>query len=94
MDTTFATHYDPGTSTLELTGTFDHAAWALVDAEIDRAFRRTACRLTIDLSRATDVPPHAVGRLVHLCNCAYPGTIVRVASRSRAAVQVPAPVAA
>ncbi len=78
MDATFATHYDPGTSTLELTGTFDDKAWARVHEELDRAFRRTACWLTVDLTGTAGVPAHSVGHLVHLCNCCYPGTIVRV----------------
>ena len=81
MDTIFASYYDPGTSTLELTGTYDRAAWEHVHEEIDRAFRRAACQLTVDLTRACGVPPHTVGHLVHLCNSCYPGTIVRVASR-------------
>ncbi|MCW2844017.1 MAG: hypothetical protein JWN22_1933 [Nocardioides sp.] len=85
MDTTFAAHYDPGTSTLELSGTFDEEAWSRVHEEVDRAFRRTACRLTIDLTHAAGVPANSVGHLVHLCNCCYPGTIVRVASRRREA---------
>ena len=84
MDTTFAAHYDAGTSTLELTGTFDPEAWATVPAEVDRAFRRTACQLTIDLTRAAGIPPNSVGHLVHLCNCHYPGTMVRVAAQRRA----------
>jgi hypothetical protein len=81
MDTTFAAHYDPATSTLELSGTFDPDAWASMPEVVDRAFRRTACRLIIDLTRAADVPAHSVGNLVHLCNCCYPGTLVRVPSR-------------
>ncbi|GAB3786490.1 hypothetical protein [Nocardioides ungokensis] len=81
MDTTFASHYDVGTSTLELTGEFDRDAWSLVHEEVERAFRRTACRLTIDLTRAHGVPAHFVGHLVHLCNCCYPGTIVQVAAQ-------------
>jgi hypothetical protein len=82
MDDTFAAYYDPSTSTLQLSGSFDPEAWASVPAEIDRAFRRTACSLTVDLTRAAGVPAHSVGRLVHLCNCSYPGTMVRAASRS------------
>lgn len=85
MDTTFAAHYDPGTSTLALSGTFDADAWSRVHEEVDRAFRRTACRLTIDLTHTAGVPASSVGRLVHLCNCCYPGTIVRVPSRRKVA---------
>ncbi|MGZ6269939.1 MAG: hypothetical protein ACXWMU_05160 [Candidatus Limnocylindrales bacterium] len=87
MDTTFASHYDAGTSTLELTGLFDAEAWARVADDVDRAFRRTACRLTIDLTHAEGVPAHVVGHLVHHCNCRYPGTIVRVASRREVAAR-------
>lgn len=81
MDTTFASHYDEGASTLELTGAFDRDSWSLVHEEVERAFRRTADLLTIDLTGATGVPAHFVGQLVHLCNCCYPGTIVRVAAQ-------------
>lgn len=78
MDNSFASHFDAGTSTLEFSGSFDREAWASAHEDVERAFRRTACRLTIDLTRATGVPAHFVGNLVHLCNCCYPGTIVRV----------------
>ncbi len=84
MDERFEARYDPGTSTLELSGTFDPAAWSTLPDEIDRAFRRTACRLTIDLTRAAGVPAHQVGQMVHLCNCCYPGTIVLASARRRA----------
>ena len=85
MDTTFASHYDAGTSTLELSGTFDSDSWATIPEEVDRAFRRTACRLTIDLTRAAGIPARSLGRLVHLCNCCYPGTIVRATAMRTAA---------
>ena len=78
MDTTFTAYYDAETSTLRLAGNFDPAAWAGLGAAVDRAFRRTALHLTIDLTRAEGVPPHEVGALVHLCNCRYAGTLVRV----------------
>ncbi|WP_372727348.1 hypothetical protein [Nocardioides sp.] len=84
MHEQFASYYDPGTSTLELRGTFDQDAWAHVPEELDRAFRRTACQLTVDLTRADGVPVDQVGRLVHLCSCNYPGTIVRAAAQRRA----------
>ena len=84
MDTSFASHYDPGTSTLELIGTFGPDEWTQVTDEIERAFRRTACWLTIDLTRAAGVSAHSVGHLVHLCNSRYPGTIVRVPRARRA----------
>jgi hypothetical protein len=82
MDATCS--YDPWTGTLELAGSFDAAAWARVHEEVDRAFRRTACRLTIDLTRASGVPASSVGSLVHLCNSCYPGTIVRAAAQRSA----------
>ena len=83
MDALFASHYDAGTSTLEFTGTIDHASWLTVHELVDQAFRRTACHLTIDLTR-TQLPPHTLGTLVHLCNCSYPGTIVRAPRRPAA----------
>jgi hypothetical protein len=79
MEATFSAYYDAATSTLELSGSFEPAAWAALDGEVDRAYRRSALRLTVDLTRAREVPPHAVGELVHLCNCRYPGTLVLVA---------------
>lgn len=82
MDTSFAAFYDAGTSTLEITGTLDRDSWPRVHEEIDRAFRRTACQLTVDVTRVSTVPPHTIGRLVHLCNSLYPGTFVRVARPS------------
>jgi ABC-type transporter Mla MlaB component len=84
MDSTFASRYDADTSTLELTGPFDRDSWSMVHEEVERAFRRTASRLTIDMTRATGVPAHFVGQLVHLCNCCYPGTIVWVAAQRNA----------
>ncbi len=87
MDSTFVVYYDAETSTLCLSGAFDPEAWARVDAEIDRAFRRTALHLTIDLTRAADVPAHSVGCLVHLCNCRYPGTVVTLPASRRDAGQ-------
>ena len=88
MDSTLTADYDAETSTLRIAGTFDPAIWTTVDAAVDRAFRRAALRLTIDLTRADGVPPHEVGALVHLCNCRYAGTLVRAPrSRSRAAAE-------
>ena len=84
MDSRFASYYDPGTSTLALSGTFDLEAWDDVPAALDLAFRRTACRLTVDLTRADGVPADSVGRLVHLCNCKYPGTIVLATAQRHA----------
>jgi hypothetical protein len=90
MDTTFAAYYDAVTSTLHLSGTYDPTTWAIVGTEVDRAYRRSALRLAVDLTRAEGVPPHAVGELVHLCNCLYPGTLVRVPRTRRSAVLRPA----
>lgn len=78
--------YDPRTSLLELSGCLEDAAWPRIQEEVDRAFRRTACRLTIDLSHAECLPARTLGRLVHLCNCRYPGTIVRFPGRDRVRV--------
>ena len=80
----FASYYDIGTSTLEMSGMLDQDAWPRIREEVDRAFRRTACFLTIDLTRVERVPAHTLGHLVHMCNTHYPGTIVRVAPRPRA----------
>lgn len=80
----FASHYDAGTSTLELSGTIHHEALPRLREEVDRAFRRTACVLTIDLTRVDRVPAHTMGRLVHLCNTSYPGTLLRLPGRTRA----------
>jgi hypothetical protein len=85
MDSTLTADYDAETSTLRIAGTFDPAVWRSVDAAVDRAFRRAALRLTIDLTHADGVPPHELGALVHLCNCRYAGTLVRVPRRPRAA---------
>lgn len=77
-------HYDAMTSTLELSGSFDHGALAAIGEKIDRAHRRTACLLTIDLTHTDDVTPHTLGRLVHLCH-SYPGTFVRFAVATESA---------
>ena len=79
MEPSLSAYYDATTSTLQLSGRFDRAAWSGVAAEVDRAYRRSALRLTVDLTRAEGVPAHAVGELVHVCNCCYPGTLVLVA---------------
>ena len=70
-------HYDDGSSTLALSGTLSRDDWPRLCEEIDRAFRRTACRLTVDLAGMVAAPAHEIGRLVQLCNRAYPGTMVR-----------------
>ncbi|MFC6287361.1 hypothetical protein ACFP3Q_11700 [Nocardioides sp. GCM10027113] len=75
--TTFDSHFDARTSTLELTGALDENGWPRIIEEVDRAFRRTACLLTVDLTHADDIQAHTLGRLVHLCNTCYPGTFVR-----------------
>ena len=77
----FTAHFDPGTSTLALRGALEPAHWAAIHDEVDRAFRRTAVQLVIDLTRADRVPTATVGRLVHLCNTRYPGTFVRMPAR-------------
>jgi hypothetical protein len=76
-DKIFRTHFDSDTCTLELSGVIDRASLPLILDAVERAFRRTACRLTVDLTRAQGLPPHILGQLVHLCNTGYPGTFVR-----------------
>lgn len=76
-DAGFVAYFDADTSTLELGGTIDPAALPLLQEELDRAFRRTAFVLTLDLTRVEQVPAHALGKLVHLCNTRYPGTLLR-----------------
>lgn len=82
MDSTFTAHFDASTCTLELTGSLDRDSWSGVHEAIDRAYRRTACQLTIDATRVSTVPPHTIGRLVHLCHSMYPGTMVQVHPRA------------
>lgn len=77
----FSAHFDPGTGTLALHGALEAAHWPDLRDEVDRAFRRTAVQLIIDLSRAERVSSATVGRLVHLCNTRYPGTFVRMPAR-------------
>lgn len=84
-DAGFACQYDAGTSTLVLRGTIDQASWPRFEQEVDRAYRRTACVLTIDLRHADLVPRQLLGRLVHLCNLRYRGTLVRPPSREHLA---------
>ncbi len=74
----FSAHFDPGTGTLALHGALEAAHWPDIRDEVDRAFRRTAVNLIIDLGRADRVSSATVGRLVHLCNTRYPGTFVRM----------------
>ena len=77
----FTAHFDPGTGTLALRGALEAAHWPEIRDEVDRAFRRTAVKLIIDLGPADRVPSATVGRLVHLCNTRYPGTFVRMPTR-------------
>ena len=83
-DAGFSSHFDAGTSTLELGGTIDPGALPQLQAELDRAFRRTACVMTLDLTRVERVRAHALGQLIHLCNTRYPGTLVRLPTASPA----------
>ena len=73
----FRSHFDSDSCTLELSGIINRAALPVILDDVERAFRRTACRLTIDLTRAQGLPPHILGQLVHYCNTCYPGTFVR-----------------
>ena len=82
-------HYDAGSSTLELFGVIDHGTLPLVREALDRAFRATPCRLTVDLSGVDGLSAHMLGRLVHLCNTLYPGTLVRLPARTNAAGHAP-----
>lgn len=72
----FDCRYDAGTSTLELYGRPD-ADWPRLVEELERAFRRTACHLTVDLRSTSGLPAHQVGRIVQVCNACFPGTLVR-----------------
>ena len=74
-------NYDAGSNTLELYGVVDHGALPRVREALDRAFRSSPCRLTVDLSGADLLPAHTLGRLVHLCNTQYPGTLIRLPAR-------------
>lgn len=68
--------YDGRTSTLVLTGAVAQDDWAELWQSLDRAYRRTACYLTVDLASA-DLPPRDVGLIVQVCQRLYPGTMVR-----------------
>lgn len=85
----FGFHHDTGSSTLELFGVIDHGSLPLVREAVDLAFRRTPCRLTVDLTGVDRLSAHMLGRLVHLCNTHYPGTLIRLPDR-----RGPAPLAA
>ena len=84
-DTMFVFHFDPNTCTLTFSGIVDKASMPEVLQEIQRAYRRTACRLTLDLSHAQGLPPHLIGVLVHVCNTEFPGTFVRPPAPQRLA---------
>ena len=77
----FDCHYDPSSSTLELYGVIDAGALPQVREAVDRAFRASPCRLTLDLCGVDALPAPALGRLVHLCNTQYPGTLIRLPRR-------------
>lgn len=81
--------YDSRSSTLEVYGVVDHATWPRVREAVDQAFRSSPCRLTVDLTGVDRLPAHLLGRLVHLCNTQYPGTLIRLPARrtSPAAVE-------
>jgi hypothetical protein len=85
METTnsFFSHYDTETSTLTLSGIIDRGSMPRVLQEVQRAYRRTACRLTIDLSHAQSLPAHLLGVLVHVCNTEFPGSFVQPPSREQ-----------
>lgn len=85
----FDAQYDAGSSTLELFGVIDHGTLPLVREAVDRAFRATPCRLTIDLSGVDSLPAHMLGRLVHVCNTLYPGTLLRLPARRNPATAAP-----
>ncbi|MGZ5418711.1 MAG: STAS domain-containing protein [Nocardioides sp.] len=77
----FEYNYDGGSSTLELYGVIDHGTQPGVREAVDRAYRATPCRLTVDLSGVDLLPAHLLGWLVHLCNTRYPGTLIRLPER-------------
>ncbi len=76
--------FDSGSSTLEVYGVVDHATLPTVMAAVDRAFRASPCRLTVDLAGVDLLPAHLLGWLVHLCNTQYPGTLIRCPARRTA----------
>lgn len=80
----FECHYDAGSSTLELYGVVDTGALPRIREAIDRAFRSSPCRLTVDLCGVDGLAATALGRLVHLCNTQYPGTLIRLPRREAA----------
>ncbi len=79
-------HYDSGSSTLEVYGVVDHATLPQVMEAVDRAFRSSPCRLTVDLAGVDVLPAHLLGWIVHLCNTQYPGTLIRCPGRRTAPV--------
>ena len=85
----FDAHYDAGSSTLELFGEIDHGALPLVREAVDRAYRATPCRLTVDLRGVDLLPAHLLGWLVHLCNSQYPDTLIRLPQRRDAPPALP-----
>lgn len=77
----FEYNFDGGSSTLELYGVIDHGTLPGVREAVDRAYRATPCRLTVDLRGVDLLPAHVLGWLVHLCNSRYPGTLIRLPER-------------
>jgi hypothetical protein len=81
MNTSFFSQFDAETCTLTLSGIIDKGSMPLVLQAIQRAYRHTACRLTIDFSHAQSLPAHLLGVLVHVCNTEFPGSFVRPPER-------------
>lgn len=74
-------YFETSSSTLELYGPLEAEALPRLLEAVDRSFRSSPCRLTVDLSGVDDLPAHTLGRLVHVCNTCYPGTLIRLPQR-------------
>ena len=81
MNSSYFSQFDAETSTLTLSGIIDKGSMPLVLQDIQRAYRHTACRLTVDFRHAQSLPAHLLGVLVHVCTTEFPGSFVRPPER-------------